>query len=491
VSSRKPRFRRVVRPASAGLIIGLVLALTAGTAVANVAIRLVSRDTFTNTDSYHSTAVEADTYAWGDTIVSVFQLGRYTDGGADDIGFATSINRGQNWTRGVLPSLTVWSNPPGPYKRATDPAIAYDAKHSVWMALALDSLASFGFNGDAVTVNRSTDGGLTFGAPVTVTSTGISLDSTWISCDNWAASPFFGNCYVEFDDFGGGAILKLMRSTDGGLTWTNSTAPSSGVIGGKPVSLPNGTVVVPIDSNPISSVEAFVSTNGGASYSGPNLISNFTWHSVNGSFRSLPIPTAGVDPSGKVYVAWHDCRFRSGCSSNDIVMSTSTNGTSWSAVTRIPIDPANSGQDHFVPGLGVDTAVNGHLGLLYYHYPVANCSEATCQLTADFIASMDGGATWGAPTQLFGPMKVTGLPLTTSGYMAGDYNSVDYIAGRARTVFAVAGTASCTLGQITSCRVVMVAPRQGLPMAGGSRPAVAGPVLWSAGSANGGLQSSR
>jgi hypothetical protein len=491
VSSRKRLFRRAVRPATAGLIIGLTLALMAGPALANVAVRVVSRDLFTNTDAYHSTEVEPDTFAWGDTIVSAFQVGRYSDGGADDVGFATSTNRGQNWTRGILPSLTVWSSPPGPYKRATDPAVAYDAKHDVWMIMTLDSNASFGFNGDAVTVSRSTDGGLTFGAPVTVTTAGISLDKTWISCDNWPSSPFFGNCYGEWDDFGAGATLKLMRSTDGGLTWTNSTAPSTGTIGGFPVALPNGTVVVPIDSNPISSVMSFVSTNGGASYTGPVTISNFSWHSVNGSFRSLPIPTAGVDASGKVYVVWHDCRFRSGCSANDLVMSTSTNGTTWSAVTRIPIDPTNSGEDHFVPGLGVDPSANGRLGLLYYHYPVANCSEATCNLTVDFISSTDGGATWGTPRQLFGPMKVTGLPLTSSGYMASDYNSVDYIAGRARTVFAVAGTTNCTLGQITSCKVVMVAPRQGLAITGGSRPAVTGPVLWTGGNTNGGLQSSR
>jgi hypothetical protein len=492
VSLIERRFRRAARPATVLMGIGLSLALMAGSAGANVRVKIVSNDPFTNTDSFHRTEVEPDTYAFGNTIVSVYQVGRYTDGGADDIGFATSTNAGVSWTSGILPSLTVWSTPSGPYKRATDPAVAYDAKHGVWMALALDSLAAFGFNGDAVTVNRSTDGGLTFGAPVTVTSTGISLDSTWMSCDNWASSPFFGNCYVEFDDFGGGAVLKMMRSTDGGLTWTNSTAPSTTVIGGKPLALPNGTVVVPIDSNPISSVLSFVSTNGGVSYTGPTTISSLTWHSVNGSMRSLPIVSAEVDASGKVYVVWHDCRFRSGCSSNDLVMSTSTNGTTWSPVTRIPIDAVDSGRDHFLPGLGVDPAASGHLGLVYYFYPVANCDENTCRSSVGFVSSTDGGVNWSAQLSLSGPFTNKGLPLTTSGYMFGDYNSVSYIGGLAHTVYAVAKGNNCVLGQPTSCLEPMASPRQGLATTGGPYRAVAGPVLSTQGSGSSTiLQSSR
>ena len=491
MTKRKRPLGRTLRLATVSTAIFTSLAMMTGLAEANVRIKIVSQDPFTNTDSYHATVVEPDTFAWGTTIVSVFQVGRYTDGGADAVGWATSTDSGVTWTDGILPSLTVWSTPPGPYKRATDPAVAYDPMHNVWMALTLDSLANSGFNGDAVTVSRSTDGGATFGAPVTVTSTGVSLDSTWISCDTWAASPFYGNCYVEFDDFGGGATLKMLRSTDGGLTWTNSTVPNSGVIGGKPLALPNGTVVVPIDSNPISAVESFVSTNGGASYSGPFSISSLTWHGVGGSMRSLPIPSAEVDASGKVYVAWHDCRFRSGCSSNDIVMSSSTNGTTWSAVTRIPIDPANSGMDHFIPGLGVDPAATGHLALIYYYYPVASCTETTCQPTVGSVTSTDGGATWSAPRQMSGPFSNKGLPLTTSGYMFTDYNSVSFINGLAHTVYIIDKGSNCQLGQVTSCKVVPVAPRRGFAVLGGTLRAEVGPVRSGPSGGSSVLQSSR
>ena len=39
--------------------------------------------------------------------------------------------------------------------------------------------------------------------------------------------------------------------------------------------------------------------------------------------------------------------------------STSTDGVTWSAVTRVPIDATTSGVDHFIPGIAVDRATSG------------------------------------------------------------------------------------------------------------------------------------
>ena len=55
-----------------------------------------------------------------------------------------------------------------------------------------------------------------------------------------------------------------------------------------------------------------------------------------------------------MYVAWEDCRFRTKCSSNDIVFSSSSDGVGWTDVMRVPIDAASSTVDHFIPGLAVD-----------------------------------------------------------------------------------------------------------------------------------------
>jgi hypothetical protein len=453
-------------------VVGLGIALavvTAGAALANVPIKIASLDPYTNTDSYHKTEVEPDTFSNGNTIVSTFQMGRHLDGGASNIGFATSTNGGGTWTDGGLPSLTTFSTPPGPYARSTDPAVAYDAKHAVWLIQTLNSLTNNGFNGDAITVSRSVNG-TTWTAPVNVTTAGVSLDSTWIACDNFPASPAYGHCYSEYDDFGAGAFLHMATSVNGGLTWQQATVPSSTVIGGHPLGQPNGHVVVPITSNPISTIEAFVSADGGLTYSGPNNIAALQTHFIGGGLRALDVVSADVDANGKVYVVWYDCRFRSGCSSNDIVMSTSTNGTTWTAPMRIPIDPVSSTVDHFIPGIAVEPGTSGataHLGLQYWYYDQANCS--TCQLKVGFTESTNGGTSWSAAQQLGGPYGVTWYPNTTSGYMVGDYSSLSWVTNGWQLLWAAAKQTTCQLGA-NNCKVTMVAPKTPLVGAGPARP---------------------
>jgi hypothetical protein len=154
-------------------------------------------------------------------------------------------------------------------------------------------------------------------------------------------------------------------------------------------------------------------------------------------------------------------------------MSTSTDGVTWSAVTRIPIDPVNSTVDHFIPGIGVDKGTQGnsaHLGLTYYYYPVASCNSNTCQLTLGYVQSTDGGANWTAPVQIQGPFTNTWLPNTNQGYMVGDYISTSFSGGRAYPVVIVARSGTCQLGQITSCKVTSAVPRGGLAPAAGTIP---------------------
>ena len=79
----------------------------------------LSTDTFTNTTSSHATEVEPDTFASGSTIVSVFQVGRFNNGGASAIGFATSLDGGTTWTNGFLPGITKLQDPANSYDRGS------------------------------------------------------------------------------------------------------------------------------------------------------------------------------------------------------------------------------------------------------------------------------------------------------------------------------------------------------------------------------------
>jgi hypothetical protein len=169
-------------------------------------------------------------------------------------------------------------------------------------------------------------------------------------------------------------------------------------------------------------------------------VANVAFNTVAGSLRTSPLPSAEIDGGGTVYVAWEDFRFRAKCSSNDIVFSKSSDGISWSPVERVPIDPVTSGADHFVPGLGVDTATSGsgaHLALTYYYYPDATCAGG-CQLDVGYISSPDGGATWSSPTQLAGPMSLSEIANTSQGRMVGDYIATSINNnGTADAVFAI------------------------------------------------------
>ena len=54
------------------------------------------------------------------------------------------------------------------------------------------------------------------------------------------------------------------------------------------------------------------------------------------------------------------------------------------------------------------------------------------------MSSPDGGAHWGAPTMLAGPMSLLDIAATSQGPMVGDYISTSFnAAGTAATVFAI------------------------------------------------------
>ena len=87
-----------------------------GSAPASAAVPLtqMSSDPFTNTTSQHRTEVEPDTFSFGQTIVSAFQVGRFFDGGASDIGLATSTNGGASWTERLPARASPSSSAAGP-----------------------------------------------------------------------------------------------------------------------------------------------------------------------------------------------------------------------------------------------------------------------------------------------------------------------------------------------------------------------------------------
>jgi len=430
-----------------GLAAAFVLAAAPAEAAVDHGTIQVSADPFTNTTSQHATEVEPDTFAYGATWISAFQVGRFFDGGASDIGFATTHDTGNHFVNGFLPGTTTFSQPAGPYDRASDASVAFDLRHNVWLIsfLAIHQPPGQPTGVVDVLASRSVDG-VNWSLPVGVATLNTFLDKNWTVCDNSPVSPHFGNCYTEFDIARQRDLEQMTTSVDGGLTWSApaATADAAHGLGGQPVVQPGGRVVVPFEGVGNTRGErAFTSDDGGVTWSASVVISPITTRRVaGGAVRTSPLPTAEVDGLGRLYVVWQDCRFEAGCAYNDPVLSTSSDGTTWSAVSRIPADPVGSGVDHFIPGLGVDVLSSGdqaRLALTYYTFPDAACTVATCQLQVAFVTSTNGGASWSQPEVLAGPMSLSWVPETNQGFMVADYISTSFVAGiHARPAFAVA-----------------------------------------------------
>ncbi len=398
----------------------------------------ISTDTSANSEGQHLTEAGPAIAGFNSTLVSAFQVGLIVAGGASDIGFATSTNAGENWNSGLLPGITVFNG--GSHDSASDVSVAFDQAHMVWI-IALRATT----NGKSViVVSRSTNGQI-WNSPILVSTTG-DAEKDWITCDNNPVSSFFGHCYLEWDDPSSNDLVWLSTSDNGGTSWNPAinTAGRLEAIGGRPVVSAKGLVVVPIMSTDGTRMLAFSSANGGASWNNVVTISNITTHTVAGNLETSPQPSAAVDGAGNVYVVWQDCRFESKCGSNDIVLSTSSNGIAWLAPSIVGVGGITTHPiDHFIPALAAYPATSGasaQLALTYYFYPNAACTASNCQLNVGFTSSSDGGITWSTSTTIAGPMQLAWLAQTTSGVTVGDYAATTYSNAQPRAVFTVAMT---------------------------------------------------
>jgi hypothetical protein len=393
--------------------------------------RRIARDPYQGGGAQHATQAEPDSFSWQTKVVAAFQVARYADGGAQGIGFAVSSNAGRTWRNGILPELTVATRPRGEWLRASDPTVAYDALHGSWLIATL----GLGASESALLVSTSADG-LRWSAPFTAirrpnNRDGIVLDKQWIACDNGPSSPFRGHCYLSYSDI---ETLRLVTqtSTDGGRTWSArvgspDNAGRRGIVGPaapapQPVSLPNGTVVIPFYDDDISVVR---SIDGGATFSPATRIapSSFSTSAV----RSGPFPSAEVGADETVMMAWPGCGLRSTCNGNDLLFSKSSDGLAWTPPARIPLGSGN----HIIDGLAADPARPGRVAVAFY-------TEIGGSLNARLVWSTDGGVTWSRPLRLSPERMPVRRIAFAGGAMVGDYISTSFAGARAVPVFTLA-----------------------------------------------------
>jgi hypothetical protein len=260
----------------------------------------------------------------------------------------------------------------------------------------------------------------------------------WI--DNSPASPYEGNLYNAWTDFGGSydAEIVISRSVDDGDTWTARTPISTAINAGshnQGVNVntgPNGEVYAvwsvydgwPTDEGAIGFSR---SLDGGATFEpAVKIIDNIRGirttetsknHRVN-SFPVLTVDISGGGNNGTLYVVWTNIG-TPGVNTNesiDVYMIRSTdNGSTWSDPIRVNQNPYGEGKEHYFPWITCDP-VTGTLSTIFYGD--RNVSSSQCET---FCAnSYDAGETWEdfkVSDVAFTPSAIPGL---AGGYM-GDY----------------------------------------------------------------------
>jgi len=317
---------------------------------------------------------------------------------------------------------------------ATDPAVAFDRNGNAY----------FNYLDGNLLVAKSTDGGITWQNPVTISTSTNNPDKNYIVIDTNPNSSYQNYIYVVWTDFPGSNPIRFSRSTNGGQSFSGNLNISGGttvVQGAVPAVGPNGNVYVVWGiGNPNQTGIGFnKSTDGGASFGSSSTITSVTQIGTlsNGRYRLKPsgirvnsFPAIAVDRSiginnGAIYVVWSDQRSISpGSGTPDILLIKSTDsGTTWSS-SPVRVNNITTG-DQWFPW--IDVAPDGAIYVVFYD----SRNDTSNVLTEVYVArSIDGGqffANYKVSDTTFTPQPIPGY---ASGYM-GDYIGITSSAGKA------------------------------------------------------------
>ena len=96
-------------------------------------------------------------------VVGMWQEDRWTTGGSRNLVLGTSVDGGRTWANIPLPGVSILAG--GEFQRVTDPWVDFGPSNRVYaFSLGFDDTGP----DNGLFVNTSTDGGLTWGAPVPV-----------------------------------------------------------------------------------------------------------------------------------------------------------------------------------------------------------------------------------------------------------------------------------------------------------------------------------
>jgi hypothetical protein len=321
-------------------------------------------------------------------LAGIWQQDRWSGQGSRGVVLGVSFDGGQSWQEVVPPGLSLVAG--GPFQRASDEWLSFAPNGDLYLsALSLNASATAPFGENTVMASKSTDGGLTWSNPVTVT------DNTTAFNDKDAITADPSNPQVAYLVWHQSSAVLFSRTTDGGQTWEPArviydAAPFyDTLVDTRPVQIlvePDGALVgffsesrvsVAIPAMPLPGPSKLIilrSTDQGETWQGPIQIGMMKDVGVTDpdTGRSLAIGRkfyqAAVDPhNGNLYAVWRDARFSQG-QHDSIAFSMSTDGgLTWSEpiqINQTPTDLPDGEQQAFLPSIAVGK--NGTVAVTYY-----------------------------------------------------------------------------------------------------------------------------
>ena len=334
------------------------------------------------------------------------------------VGYSYSTNGGATWATSALLDSTLLGSG---LLRNSDASVTVDTAGNFYITtIALDNSN----NNTTLAIYKSTNGGVTFPTGQ-ILSQGQSEDKEMITTDLTPGSPYLNTLYISWSRLALGNDINVIKSTNGGTTWSAPVAVSTGATygqGSDPAVGANGELyVVWTDAFSYSTQYFSKSTNSGGSFSSPFIVAtgpsaNIPWsQSGPTTFPSIACDISGGARNGYIYVTW--CDGRNGDA--DVFLSKSTDrGSTWSSALRVNNDGLGNGKVQAWPWIAVNNT--GLISIVFYDTRnTPNNNTIECWVAR----SSDGGSTF-TNEVLSTQQSPTNQPNTDVRF--GDYIGVDF-----------------------------------------------------------------